>query len=260
MLSAEAVKQIQSIYADKTAFLVGCMALGLGNDKCYYDVAIYPGGENAKKILDFKERVIIIPVNSRKEFFKGNTVLIYAPNFDYQYAVEGDEIKYYRKKALSELKRAMDNVLFARDWGNSFLKASIMNAVNALMYMDKVEPASSHIFKQASDLGDSEISNAIETARLDENLGALLKARATLMAKQLDAVDSVVFSEKMERFIIENKQIEASAYLYHKLSRLQKNTLALLNQGMKLGSPSENEIKHVINIIKKASDRLSTLI
>jgi len=236
------------------------MALGLGNDKCYYDVAIYPGDGNGKRILTLKEKIIIIPVNSRREFFKGNTVLIHSPNFDYQYAVENDEIKYYRRKALLELKKAMDNALLAGTGGNIFLKASIMNLVSALMYINKVEPAPSHIFKQVSDLGDAGISSAIEIARLDENLGALLKARAALMAKQLDPVDSVAFLEKIDLLISENRQIEASAYLYHKLSKLNKSNLELLNQGMKLGSPFENEIKNVLNMIKKASDRLSRLI
>lgn len=260
MLSEETLKQIRDIYADRTTFLVGCMALGLGNETCYYDVAVYPGAEITKRILNLKEKVIIIPVNSQKKFLKTNTVLIHTSSFDYQYAVESNPIKYYRRKALGTLKKAMENYFLSKNGGNSFLKASIMNVIDALLLISKTEPASSHVFKQVSELNNQESSSAIEAAKLDENLGSLLKLRAATLLKELGPVDSAVFSEKMDLFMAENRQIEASAYLYHKLSWMPNDKLATLNQKMKLGFPSENDTRNVLNIIKKASDKLSTLV
>ncbi|MCL4343753.1 MAG: hypothetical protein JRN26_03290 [Nitrososphaerota archaeon] len=260
MLSVDTLNQLRDIYGDRTAFLVGCMALGLGDDTCYYDVAVYPGAETAKRILNLKEKVVVIPLNSRKEFLKENTVLIHTSSFDYQYAVEHDPIKYYRKKALAALKKAMENYLLSKNGGSSFLKASIMNTVDALLFINKTEPASSHVFKQVSELNNQESSSAIDAAKLDENLGSLLNARANMVSKELGPADSAVFSEKISRFMTENRQVEASAYLYHKLSQLPGDELAMLNQRMKLGFPSEKDTKNVLSIIKKTSDKLSTLV
>ncbi len=211
-------------------------------------------------ILNPKERVIIIPVNSQKKFLKANTVLIHTSSFDYQYAVEYNPIKYYRRKAVVTLKKAMENYLLSKNGGNSFLKASIMNVIDALLLISKTEPAPSHVFKQVSELNNPESSSAIEAARLDENLGSLLKLRATVLLNELGPVDSAVFAEKMDLFMAENRQMEASAYLYHKLSRLPNDKLATLNQKMKLGFPAENDIKNVLSIIKKTSDKLSMLV
>ncbi|MEM3196560.1 MAG: hypothetical protein QXH39_05115 [Conexivisphaerales archaeon] len=260
MLSQETLDLLSNMYNDRTVFLVGCMALGLGDKSCYYDIAVYPGKGIVKMILNFKENVIVIPINSHREFLKKNTVLIHASSFDYQYVVEHDPIKYYRKKALDALKKAMENYLLSKNGGNAFLKASIMNVVDALLLINKTEPAPSHIFKQISELNNPELSFAIEVAKLDENLGSLLKVRANLVLKELGPADSTVFSEKIDHFMAENRQVEASAYLYHKLSQFPNDKLTMLNQRMKLGLSLEKDSKDVLSIIKKASDKLSMLI
>jgi len=259
MLNSGTLRDLENIYMDRTLLLVGCRALGLGDSSCYYDIAVYPGTGLKKTMLDEK-KTIIIPINSQKEFLKSNTVFIYGVNFDYQYIVEDNQVKYYRKKALKMLKNAMNRYLLSKNGGNSFLKASIMNTAEALLLTEKIEPASSHIFKQVSELSTPEASLIIEAAMLDENLGSLLKARSDLLSKELDPVDSVVFSEKINMFTSNNRQIEASAYFYHKLSQLPDNRLTMLNRDMKFGLPSEKDERLVLSLIKKVSGRVSKLV
>ncbi len=259
MLNDGTLKDLGNIYRDRTLFLVGCRALGLGDSSCYYDVAVYPGTGLTKTML-YGKKTIIIPINSQKEFLKSNTVLIYGVNFDYQYVIEDNQVKYYRKKALKMLKNAMKHYLLSKNGGNSFLKASVMNTAEALLLTEKIEPASSHIFKQVSGLSNPEASLIIEAAGLDENLGSLLKARSDMLSKELGPVDSYVFSEKINIFTLNNRQIEASAYFYHKLSQLPDDKLALLNRDMKFGLTSEKDERLVLSLIKKVSGRVSKLV
>lgn len=259
MLNSGTLRDLENIYRDRTLLLVGCRALGLSDSSCYYDIAVYPGTGLTKTMLDGK-KTIIIPINSQKEFLKSNTVFIYGVNFDYHYIVEDNQVKYYRKKALKMLKNAMEHYLLSKNGGNSFLKASVMNTAEALLLTEKIEPASSHIFKQVSELSNPEASLIIEAAGLDENLGSLLKARSDMLSKELDPVGSAVFSEKINMFTSNNRQIEASAYFYHKLSQLPDDRLALLNRDMKFGLPSDKDERLVLSLIKKVSGRVSKLV
>ena len=256
MLKEDVINRIISKFPDKTIIYAGCRVKKINFDYCYNDLVIFPS-EISPSIFDEENKVIIYGLQNEKSLFKEDTIPLYDPYFKYNLAVSENKsalIKNITKNSLKESIKHLSEISF---FGSISFYASVARLIEPAVVLSGTSLSPSHIFSQINKENSEILKKIFEILQIDSNLGSILKQRAYTLASLMQKNSSIIFLKKIDNLLNNKKDVEASVYFFHELSKLGGNKLQMLSKDFKFGAVEDREKNEALDLVKTLSQKLN---
>ncbi len=258
LLKEDVINKVISKFPDKTIIYTGCHVKRISFDFCYNDLIIFPS-EISPLIFDEENKVIVYGLQNEKSLFKGDTMPLYDPYFKYNLAVnenKSDLIKNITENSLKESIKHLSEISF---FGSISFYASVARLIEPAVVLSGTSLSPSHIFSQIKKENSEILKRIFEILQIDSNLGSILKQRAYVLASLMQKNNSSIFLKKIDNLLANKKDVEASVYFFHELSKLEGKKLQTLSKDFKFGQVDDRKKNETLDLIKILTQKLNDL-
>lgn len=256
-LSREQLNELINAFPNKSIFLAGCYVKEFNYDYCLMDVFVYPSEEKLFYV-DRESKIAVRGVSEKQHFLKEEVKILYDPSFSaYQLFLEKEA---YMKNVLEKgLKESLNFLSNLKLLGPTAIYAAAGRLIEPAVVLSESSLSPSHVFRQINKKNHEYLNVIFESLQIDSNMGEILKARAEALTNFLPKDEAKLFFLKIDSLIKNKKELEASVYFFHQLSKLSVSSLKDLSQYLKFGQVEEKTKKRLLELIAELTKELNDL-
>lgn len=256
MLDDDVIQKLIGKFQDKTIIYTGCNAKKINYSFCYNDVVIFPS-DLSPTIFDDKNKVIIYGLKEEKSLFKEEAIPLYDPNFKYSLVIAENKSILIKKILKSSLKKSIRLLSEFSSLGSVSFYASVARLIEPAVIITGTSLSPSHIFNQVVKENSEILKEIFETLQIDSNIGSILRKRAETLAFLMDKNNSKIFLMKIHQLMDNKRELEASVYFFHELSKLEEKGLKAFSKDFKFGEIPDKKKNEAVELIKKLTQKLN---
>ncbi|MGC8599915.1 MAG: hypothetical protein ACP5LX_02500 [Nitrososphaeria archaeon] len=256
MLDDDIIQNLIDKFQDKTIIYTGCNVKKINFSFCYNDVVIFPS-DLSPTIFDEKNKIIIYGLQEEKSLFKEEAIPIYDPNFKYNLVIAENKSTLIKKVLGNSLKKSIRHLSEFSSLGSVSFYASVARLIEPAVIITGTSLSPSHIFNQVVKENSEILKQIFEILQIDSNIGSILRRRAETLAFLMDKSNSKIFLMKIYQLMDNKRELEASVYFFHELSKLEGKKLKAFPKDFKFGEISEKKKNEAVELIKMLTQKLN---